>query len=173
MRYESSAEFAGVVYSLYSEMVKSISECPPLGSYSVSTLKRIGPTQPVAFCLHMSRIYIEKEYLLNLKLHCCITINYFTALYPFNIWEFNAGSNIPMPTMWSRLQFWNIWVQCMVIDFNNSCQGHHSYFPVLYGSWTSPNPMLQFEDRLPAGTLALSFALRCERTKQLVLHSLA
>ena len=48
----------------------------------------------------------------------------------------------------------NIWVQYKQSeenDLNNTSQEQIPSFPVLYFSWTPPNQILQFQERLPAG----------------------
>jgi len=48
----------------------------------------------------------------------------------------------------------NIWVQYMQSeenDLGNTFQGRVPSFRVLYFSWTPPNRILQFQERLPAG----------------------
>jgi len=54
----------------------------------------------------------------------------------------------------------NIWVQYMQSednDLDNTIQGRVPSFPVLYFSWTSPNLILQFQERLPAWKVLSTF----------------
>jgi len=44
----------------------------------------------------------------------------------------------------------NIWVQYMDTDLDNTFQGQVPSFLMLYFSWTPPNQILQFQERLPA-----------------------
>jgi len=67
----------------------------------------------------------------------------------------------------------NIWVQYTQSeenDLDNTFQGRIPSFPVLYFSWTPPNQILQFQERLPAGKSILTFSKRCKQTQQWVLH---
>jgi hypothetical protein len=67
----------------------------------------------------------------------------------------------------------NIWVQYTQSeenDINNTFQGRGSSFPVLYFSWSPPNQILQFQERLPAGKALSTFSKRCQTTQQWVLR---
>jgi len=67
----------------------------------------------------------------------------------------------------------NIWVQYMLSeenDLDNTFQGQIPSCPVLYCSWTPPNQILQFQERLPAGKAISTFSKRCENTQQWVLR---
>jgi len=64
----------------------------------------------------------------------------------------------------------NIWVQYMESDLDNTFQGRVPSFPVLYFSWTPPNQILQFQERLPAGKMILTFSKRCKKTEQWILR---
>jgi len=66
----------------------------------------------------------------------------------------------------------NIWVQYMQSeenDLDNTFQERVPSFPVLYFSWTPPNQILQFQERLPAGTPFSTLSKRCQITQQWVL----
>jgi len=47
-------------------------------------------------------------------------------------------------------------------------EGTISSFPLLYFSWTPPNQILQFQERLPAKKAILTFLKRCKKTQQWV-----
>jgi len=64
----------------------------------------------------------------------------------------------------------NIWVQYTDSDLDNTFQGRVPSFPVLYFSWTLPNRILQFQDRLPAGKTILTFSKRCKRSQRWILR---
>jgi len=67
----------------------------------------------------------------------------------------------------------NIWVQYTQSeenDLNNTLQGRITSFPVLYFSWTPPNQILQFQERLPAGKAISTFSKRCRKTQPWVLR---
>jgi hypothetical protein len=67
----------------------------------------------------------------------------------------------------------SIWVQYMQSeenDLDNTFQGRIPSFPVLYSSWTPPNQILQFQERLAAGNSILTFSKRCKQTQQWVLR---
>jgi len=67
----------------------------------------------------------------------------------------------------------NIWVQYTQSeenDLDNTFQGRIPSFPVLYFSWTPPNHILQFQERLPAGKALWTFSKRCQTTQQSVLR---
>jgi hypothetical protein len=67
----------------------------------------------------------------------------------------------------------NIWVQYTQSeenDLDNTFQGRVPSFPVLYFSWTPPNQILQFQERLPAGKALSTFSKRCQTTQQWVLR---
>jgi hypothetical protein len=66
----------------------------------------------------------------------------------------------------------SIWVQYTQSeenDLDNTFQGRILSFPVLYFSWTPPNQILQFQERLPAGKSISTFSKRCKQTQQWVL----
>jgi len=59
----------------------------------------------------------------------------------------------------------NIWVQYTQSEENaldNTFEGRILCFPVLYVSWTPPNQILQFPERLPAGKAISTFFKRCK-----------
>jgi len=58
----------------------------------------------------------------------------------------------------------NIWVQYMDSDLDNTFQGRVPSFPVLYFSWTLPNKIRHFQERLPAGKSISTFSKRCKET---------
>jgi hypothetical protein len=64
----------------------------------------------------------------------------------------------------------NIWVQYTESDHDNTFQGRVPSFPVLYFSWTPPNQILQFQERLPAGKAISTFSKRCKKTQQWILR---
>jgi hypothetical protein len=64
----------------------------------------------------------------------------------------------------------NIWVQYTDSDLDNTFQGRVPSFPVLYFSWTPPNQILQFQERLPAGKSISTFSKRCKKTQQWILR---
>jgi len=67
----------------------------------------------------------------------------------------------------------NIWVQYTQSeenDLDNTFQGRIPCFSVLYFSWTPPNKILQFQERLPAGKAISTFSKRCKKTQQWVLR---
>ena len=67
----------------------------------------------------------------------------------------------------------NIWVQYTQSeenDLDNTFQGRINCFPVLYLSWTPPNEILYFQERLPAGKAISTFSKRWKITQQWVLH---
>jgi hypothetical protein len=64
----------------------------------------------------------------------------------------------------------NIWVQYTESDLNNTFQGPVPSFPVLYFSWTTPNQILQFQERLPAGREISTFSKRCKKTQQWIIR---
>jgi len=67
----------------------------------------------------------------------------------------------------------NIWAQYTQSeenDLDNTFQGQIPSFPVLYFSWTPPNQILQFQNRLPARKAISTFSKRCKNTQQWVLH---
>jgi len=67
----------------------------------------------------------------------------------------------------------NIWVQYTQSEENvldNTFQGRVHSFPVLYFSWTPPNQILQFQERLPARKALSTFSKRCQMTQQWVLR---
>jgi len=67
----------------------------------------------------------------------------------------------------------NIWVQYTQSeenDLDNTFQGRVVSLPVLYFSWTPPNQMLQFQERLPAGKALSTFSKRCQTAQQWVLR---
>jgi hypothetical protein len=66
----------------------------------------------------------------------------------------------------------NIWVQYTQSeqnDLDNNFQVRVPSFSVSYFSWTPPNPILQFQECLPAGKALLTFSERCQTTQQWVL----
>jgi len=64
----------------------------------------------------------------------------------------------------------NIWVQYTESDLDNTFQGPVPSFPELYFSWTPPNQVLQFLERLPAGKMIPTFSKRCKMTEQWILR---
>jgi hypothetical protein len=67
----------------------------------------------------------------------------------------------------------NIWVQYTQSeerDLDNTFQGQIPSFAVIYFSWTTPNQILQFQERLPAGNAISTFSNRCKKTQQWVLR---
>ena len=52
----------------------------------------------------------------------------------------------------------NIQVQYIDSDLDNTFQGRIPSFPVLYFCWTPLNQILQFQRRLPAGNMILTFS---------------
>jgi len=63
----------------------------------------------------------------------------------------------------------NIWVpykQCEENNLDNIFQGPLPAFLVLYFSWTSPNQILQFQERQPAVTAILTISTSCKKTQQ-------
>jgi len=64
----------------------------------------------------------------------------------------------------------NSWVQYTESDLDNTFPGHVPSFPVLYFSWISPNQILQFQERLPAGKMILTFPQWFKKTEQWILH---
>ena len=64
----------------------------------------------------------------------------------------------------------NIWVHDTDSDLDNIFRGQVPPFPVLYISWTPPNQILQFQERLPAGTPISTFCKRCKNTQQWILR---
>jgi len=59
----------------------------------------------------------------------------------------------------------NIWVkytQSEENDLDNTFQGWIPSFPVFYFSWTPPNQILQYQERLPAGKAIWMFSKRCK-----------
>jgi hypothetical protein len=67
----------------------------------------------------------------------------------------------------------SVWVQYTQSDENdldNTFQGQIPCFPVLYFSWTPPNRILQFQERLPAGRAISSFSKTTMITQQWVLR---
>jgi len=64
----------------------------------------------------------------------------------------------------------NIWVQHMDSNLDNTFQGRVPSFPVLHFSWTPPNQILQFQERLPAGKSISTFSIRCKKTQQWILR---
>jgi len=65
----------------------------------------------------------------------------------------------------------NICVQYTDSDLDNTFEGRVPSFPVLYFSWTPPNQILQFQERLPAGKSKSTFSKRCKKTQQWILRS--
>jgi len=66
----------------------------------------------------------------------------------------------------------NIWVQYTQSEennLNNTFQGRIPCFPVVYFSWSPPNQILQFQERLPAGKAISTISKRCKITQQWVL----
>jgi len=64
----------------------------------------------------------------------------------------------------------NIWVQYTESDLDNTFQRRVPSFPVLYFSWTPPNQILQFQERLPPRKMISTFSKRCRKTQQWILH---
>jgi hypothetical protein len=67
----------------------------------------------------------------------------------------------------------NIWVQYTQSeenDLDNLFQGQIPSFPVLYFSWTPPNQIFQFQERLSAGNAISTFSKRCKKIQQWVLR---
>jgi len=64
----------------------------------------------------------------------------------------------------------NIWVQFTESDLDNTFQGRVPSIPVTYFSWTLRMQILQFLERLPAGTTILTFSKRCKKTQQWILR---
>jgi len=64
----------------------------------------------------------------------------------------------------------NIWVQYTDSNLDNTFQGWVPSFAILYFSWTPPNQILQFQERLPAGTSRSTFSKWCKKTQQWILH---
>jgi hypothetical protein len=67
----------------------------------------------------------------------------------------------------------NIWVQYTQSeenDLDNTFQGLVSSFRLFYFSWTPPNQILQFQERLPAGKAISTFTKWCQKTQRWVLH---
>jgi len=64
----------------------------------------------------------------------------------------------------------NIWVQYTDGDLDTTFQGRVPSFPVLYFSWTPPNQILHFQERLPAGQSIFTFFKRCTKTQQWIFH---
>jgi len=70
----------------------------------------------------------------------------------------------------------NIWVQYTQSeenDLDNTFQGWIPSLPVLYFSWTPPNQILQFQERLPPGKALSTISRRCQTTQRWVLCSQA
>jgi len=63
-----------------------------------------------------------------------------------------------------------IWVQYMDSDLDNTFQGRVPSFPVLYFSWTPPNQILQFQERLPAWKTISTFSKQCKKSQQWILR---
>jgi len=66
----------------------------------------------------------------------------------------------------------DIWVQYTQSEENyldNTFQWRIPSFPVLYLSWTPPNHILEFQERLPARKAILTFSKRCKMTQEWVL----
>jgi hypothetical protein len=71
------------------------------------------------------------------------------------------------------LEAHNIWVQDTQReenDLENTFQAWIPSFPVLYFSWTPPNQILHFQERLPTGKGLSTFSKRCQKTEQWVLR---
>jgi len=67
----------------------------------------------------------------------------------------------------------DIWVQYTQSeenDLDNTFQGQITPFPVVCFSWTPPNQILQFQERLPASKALSMFSQRCQKTQQWVLR---
>jgi len=67
----------------------------------------------------------------------------------------------------------NIWVKYMQWeenDLDNTFQGRVPSFPILYFSWTPPNPILHLQEHLPAGKALSTISKRCQTTQQWVLR---
>jgi len=67
----------------------------------------------------------------------------------------------------------DIWIQYTQSeenDLDNTFQGRITSLPVLYYSWTPPNQILQFQERLPAGKALSTFSKRCQTTQRWILH---
>jgi len=64
----------------------------------------------------------------------------------------------------------NIWVQYRDSALDNTFQGRVPAHPVLYFSWTPPNQILQFQERLPATKLISISPKRCKKTQQWILR---
>jgi len=64
----------------------------------------------------------------------------------------------------------DIWVQYTHSDLNNTFQGRVPSSPVLYFSWSAPNQILQFQERLPTGISISTFSKRCKKTQQWILR---
>jgi len=62
-----------------------------------------------------------------------------------------------------------IWVQYTDSDLNNTFHGRVPSFPVLYFSWTPPNQILHFQERLPAGKSISTSSQRCKKTHHRIL----
>jgi len=64
----------------------------------------------------------------------------------------------------------NIWVHYTDSDLDITFQGRVPSFPVIYFSWTQPNQILQFQERLPAGKTISTFSNLCMKSQQWIFH---
>ena len=78
--------------------------------------------------------------------------------------EYTDANQVIMP------ESHNIWVQYTDSDLDNTFKGRVPSFPVLYLSWTPPNQILQFQERLPAGKSISTFSKRCKMTQHWILR---
>ena len=65
--------------------------------------------------------------------------------------------------------FWVQYTQSEENNLDNTFQGQIPCFSVIYFSWTPPNQVLQFQERLPAGKSISTLSKRCKQTQQWVL----
>ena len=58
-------------------------------------------------------------------------------------------------------EYYNIWVQCMESDFDNTIQGHVPSSLEYYCSWTQPNEIVQLLECPPTRQMISTFSMRC------------
>jgi len=77
----------------------------------------------------------------------------------------NANQGIMPEAQNIRVQY----TQIEENDLDNCFEGRIPCFPLLYFSWTPPNQILQFLERLPVGKALSTISKRCKITQQWVL----
>jgi len=116
--------------------------------------------------------------------------SYRQYIYKTSQWAFVLLSTISVPYICRASGTWlqgtiyqcqprdHVWISELMgpiyrSDLDNPFQGPVPSFPVLYFSWTPLNPILQFQEFLPAGKTITTLSTRCQKTEQWILRSIA